>query len=32
MGDAARKTVLERYTTDKIVGQYTEVYERITSG
>jgi N-acetyl-alpha-D-glucosaminyl L-malate synthase BshA len=32
MGDAARKTVLERYTIDKIVEQYTEVYERITSG
>jgi N-acetyl-alpha-D-glucosaminyl L-malate synthase BshA len=31
LGDAARATVMERYTVDKIVGQYTEVYEEITS-
>jgi len=31
LGDAARGTVMERYTVDKIVGQYTEVYEEITS-
>jgi hypothetical protein len=32
MGEHARETVLERYTTDKIVGQYMEVYQRVTSG
>ena len=31
LGDAARETVMERYTIDKIVGQYAEVYEEITS-
>jgi len=31
LGDAARGTVMKRYTVDKIVGQYTEVYEEITS-
>jgi N-acetyl-alpha-D-glucosaminyl L-malate synthase BshA len=32
MGEHARETVLERYTTDKVVGQYLEVYEKVTSG
>ena len=31
LGDAARETVMERYTIDKIVGQYAKVYEEITS-
>jgi len=30
MGEAARETVLERYSTDKVVRQYMDVYERVT--
>jgi len=30
MGAAARQKVLDKYTADKIVGQYLEVYERLT--
>jgi N-acetyl-alpha-D-glucosaminyl L-malate synthase BshA len=29
MGEAARKTVLEMYTVDKVIRQYEEVYERV---
>ncbi|MCK4399654.1 glycosyl transferase family 1, partial [Candidatus Bathyarchaeota archaeon] len=32
MGEQARETVLTRYATDKIVGQYLEVYEKVISG
>ena len=31
LGEAARKTVLERYTADKVVSQYEEIYEKVTS-
>ena len=30
LGDAARETVLERYTAEKVVGQYMEIYEEVT--
>jgi glycosyltransferase involved in cell wall biosynthesis len=30
MGAAARQKVLDKYAADKIVGQYLEVYERLT--
>jgi N-acetyl-alpha-D-glucosaminyl L-malate synthase BshA len=30
LGDAARARVLERYTAEKVVGQYTEIYESVT--
>jgi N-acetyl-alpha-D-glucosaminyl L-malate synthase BshA len=30
MGEAARETVLERYSTDKVVRQYLDVYEGVT--
>jgi N-acetyl-alpha-D-glucosaminyl L-malate synthase BshA len=32
MGERARETVLERYSTDKVVGKYLEVYEKAVSG
>ncbi len=31
LGEAARKTVLERYTAEKVVGEYEEVYDKVTS-
>lgn len=31
LGGAARRTVLERYTADGVVGQYEDVYEQVTS-
>jgi len=30
LGAAARARVLERYTAEKVVGQYTEIYESVT--
>jgi glycosyltransferase involved in cell wall biosynthesis len=30
MGEAARETVLEKYSTDKVVRQYLSVYEGVT--
>jgi N-acetyl-alpha-D-glucosaminyl L-malate synthase BshA len=30
LGEAARETVLEKYTAEKIVGQYLETYESVT--
>jgi len=30
MGAAARETILERYSTETVVQQYLEVYERVT--
>lgn len=30
LGEAARETVLERYTADAVVGQYEDVYEEVT--
>ncbi len=30
LGETARKTVLERYTADRVVGQYEDVYEKLT--
>lgn len=32
MGEAARRTVLERFTADKVVPQYEEIYRRVVSG
>jgi glycosyltransferase involved in cell wall biosynthesis len=32
LGEAARKTILERYTAEKVVGQYLKIYERVTNG
>jgi len=32
LGEAARETVLERYTAEKIVGRYLEIYESVTKG
>ena len=32
LGAAARKTVLERYTAEKVVGQYLEIYEGVALG
>jgi glycosyltransferase involved in cell wall biosynthesis len=32
LGEAARRTVLERYTADKVVRQYEETYEKVKSG
>jgi len=32
MGAAARRTVLERFTADKVVPQYEEIYRRVVSG
>jgi N-acetyl-alpha-D-glucosaminyl L-malate synthase BshA len=32
LGEAARRTVLERYTADKVVRQYEETYEKVASG
>jgi N-acetyl-alpha-D-glucosaminyl L-malate synthase BshA len=32
MGENARETVMERFSTDKVVGRYLEVYEKVTSG
>jgi N-acetyl-alpha-D-glucosaminyl L-malate synthase BshA len=32
LGRAARETVLERYTAERIVGQYMEIYESVTNG
>jgi len=32
MGERARETVLERFSTDKVVGRYLEVYEKVASG
>jgi len=29
LGEAARRTVLERYTADRILGQYEEIYEKV---
>ncbi|UCH57292.1 MAG: N-acetyl-alpha-D-glucosaminyl L-malate synthase BshA [Candidatus Bathyarchaeota archaeon] len=31
LGCAARETVLERYTSEKVVGQYMEIYEKVIS-
>ncbi len=31
LGKEARRTVLERYTADKVVGQYLEVYEKVVT-
>jgi len=30
LGEAARKTILERYTAEKIVGQYLEIYKEVS--
>ena len=32
LGEAARETVMERYTAERIVGQYMEIYESVTTG
>lgn len=32
LGEEARRTVLKRYTADKVVGQYLEIYEKVVSG
>jgi glycosyltransferase involved in cell wall biosynthesis len=32
MGQKARESILERFSTDKIVDRYLEVYERVTIG
>ncbi len=32
LGEAARETVLERYTADRVVRQYEEIYEKVTTG
>jgi N-acetyl-alpha-D-glucosaminyl L-malate synthase BshA len=32
LGEAARRTVLERYTAERVVSQYEKVYEEIASG
>jgi len=32
MGQRARETVLESFSTDKVVGRYLEVYEKVASG
>jgi len=32
MGEQARETVLDRFSTDKVVGRYLEVYEKVASG
>ncbi len=32
LGEAARETVLERYTAEKVVGQYLEIYEGVAPG
>jgi glycosyltransferase involved in cell wall biosynthesis len=29
LGEAARRTVLERYTADRVLGQYEEIYEKV---
>jgi len=30
LGESARETVLERYTAERVVGQYLEIYDKIT--
>lgn len=32
MGEEARRTVLERFTTEKVVPRYEEIYRRVVSG
>ncbi|MCW3979092.1 MAG: N-acetyl-alpha-D-glucosaminyl L-malate synthase BshA [Candidatus Bathyarchaeota archaeon] len=32
LGEAARRTVLKRYTADNVVSQYEETYEKVKSG
>ena len=32
LGEAARETVLERYTAEKVVNQYLEIYDKVATG
>jgi glycosyltransferase involved in cell wall biosynthesis len=31
LGEAAKTTVLERYTAEKVVGQYLDIYDKIAT-
>jgi glycosyltransferase involved in cell wall biosynthesis len=32
LGEAARKTILDRYTAEKVVSQYGEIYNKVVQG
>jgi glycosyltransferase involved in cell wall biosynthesis len=32
LGETARERILERYTAEKVVGEYLEIYEKVTRG